>query len=787
MSSGIRCANRRLAIMVGALLVGVVPAVGAEVIVDNLDSGFTVLSGDWTEGAYAGYYGTNYRWVETSGEPFSEVEWRPNLPAAGAYEVAVWYVQGGNRANNAPFTIDHASGSDTVYVNQQAYGSQWFVLGVYDFAAGTAGRVRLSNTAGPSVVIADAVRFVSTDATALTMAVNPPNAGTTSPAVGGPYSYDIDEVVPISASAASGYTFDHWQVSGGSNVASPSSPTTTVTMDQSKTVTAVFTGGAVTGPELRAFWADAFHDGYKSTAQIDEMIANAVAGNYNAIIPEVLAFQDDVSASGHGAYWNSSIVPKAKDIEGGIDPLAYMVQQAHAVGLEVHCWLVAFRVCATWPPSGNSVVQPEWLMVPRAQRGTVATVGGYYTLDPGAAGAQEYLCSIVNELVSNYAIDGIHWDYIRYTQTDAGYPTDLSDPKSSLARFQAITGRVDVPPATGDTEWNDFRRRTITEVVRRVQAEIPMIGSNPRQPVRHSAALIMWGNAPATFEGSSAYGIFQNWREWMELGYIDTGIPMAYFREYNTDQAQWYRNWVDAAIAWQYDRQMCIGPGIYLNSFADSVTQIQYARNAGAAGFSTYSYRGTNNMGMPWDDWYPYAGVNVFTSPVATPTMPWRDPATATEGTLYGQVTDYATGEPVDDATVQVGAAGTVKTDGNGYYVLTMINAAASGTSYDVTASKSGLPSATHLNVQVVAGDVRREDLALGAPACVAADFDCDGDVDLTDFSAFQGCFNGPNRAPAGEDCDGADVDSDNDVDLTDFGAFQSCFNGPNRAPACAL
>ncbi|MBN1492501.1 MAG: hypothetical protein JXA69_21490, partial [Phycisphaerae bacterium] len=69
----------------------------------------------------------------------------------------------------------------------------------------------------------------------------------------------------------------------------------------------------------------------------------------------------------------------------------------------------------------------------------------------------------------------------------------------------------------------------------------------------------------------------------------------------------------------------------------------------------------------------------------------------------------------------------------------------------------------------------------------VPADFDGDGDVDLTDFGVFSACFNGPNRPPVyPESCTVADLDDDSDVDLTDFGMFAACFNGPNRPPACA-
>ena len=74
---------------------------------------------------------------------------------------------------------------------------------------------------------------------------------------------------------------------------------------------------------------------------------------------------------------------------------------------------------------------------------------------------------------------------------------------------------------------------------------------------------------------------------------------------------------------------------------------------------------------------------------------------------------------------------------------------------------------------------------------CPPQDADGDGDVDLSDFARFQGCFNGPNRAyPAGAAdvlvCSCLDSNRDADVDLADFGRFQACFNGPNRTPACA-
>ena len=72
-----------------------------------------------------------------------------------------------------------------------------------------------------------------------------------------------------------------------------------------------------------------------------------------------------------------------------------------------------------------------------------------------------------------------------------------------------------------------------------------------------------------------------------------------------------------------------------------------------------------------------------------------------------------------------------------------------------------------------------------GWRAGCAADFDIDGDVDLTDFLHFQACFNGANQPPAKSGCEDADLDDDSDADLNDFRIFQNCFNGSNQSPAC--
>lgn len=681
-------------LLVLAVCVAVCTAIShGQTIVDNDDPEFSVLSGSWSTGSYGSPWGTDYRYAFTTGggAATAAVEWRPVLGEAGWYDVSVYYVDGTNRTDNAPYAVHHADGSDVVAVNQQAGGGSWVPLGMFYFEAGSDGSIELANNASLSVVIADAVRF--------------------------------------------------------ENVGDPD-------------------------PEFRGMWADAFSVGFKSASQVDAMISRALDGNYNAILAEVLAYHDD-SSNSHGAYWDSEIVPKAPDIvPGSFDPLAYLIQQAHVVGIEVHAWILPYRASATWPPGNNTILEdhPEWITVTSGDMGSgPQPIGSYYFLDPGSPDVQAYLMSIVRELTTEYAVDGIHWDYIRYTQDDAGYPAYAWYDNSGLERFKRITGYVGTPP-TDNGSWDDFRRREVTELVRRAQVEVAT-AENPRQPLRHTAALLTWGSAPSVFSFTSAWARFQNWKYWMEEGFLDAGIPMTYFDE--TQHPTYYRDWVDQTIAWSYQRHLFTGQGTYLNTLANSNAQIAYAQAAGADGIVTFSYDATSSAGTDWS-WYPYIGGNAFSDSVTLPTMPWRDPATATQGVIYGRVADGATGEPVDDATVFLNGFPACDTDGNGFFVITQLSAGVNGSWGELTASATGYTPVVRPEVMVERAGYTEANLGFGA--WLFGDYDVDGDVDAEDWARFEAMFTGPDLGPPPAGGDIFDVDLDSDVDLRDFSMMQITF-----------
>jgi hypothetical protein len=133
-----------------------------ELVLDNTEAAFT---GNWSSGNSApDKFGADYRFAGTTvGGSTASALYVPDIRTEGAYDVFVWYPQGGNRSTNTPVSIFFQGGTLTARVNQETGGGGWRQVGTnLLFRAGTNGFVRISNGTGESnqVVMADAVRFV---------------------------------------------------------------------------------------------------------------------------------------------------------------------------------------------------------------------------------------------------------------------------------------------------------------------------------------------------------------------------------------------------------------------------------------------------------------------------------------------------------------------------------------------------------------------------------------------------------------------------------------------------
>lgn len=124
------------------------------------------LVGDWQYSTHTPpYVGLGYLHDMKAGKGSKSATFTPDLPKAGRYEVRIAHCYNVRRAANTPVTIHHAGGDTVIRINQQEEPAQdrlFRTLGVYEFAAGKSGFVRISTegTDPTKVVVADAVQFL---------------------------------------------------------------------------------------------------------------------------------------------------------------------------------------------------------------------------------------------------------------------------------------------------------------------------------------------------------------------------------------------------------------------------------------------------------------------------------------------------------------------------------------------------------------------------------------------------------------------------------------------------
>jgi|GEM_PF-3240442 len=129
-------------------------------IVDSEDSSAVSVTGTWPTSTYnSNYIGSNYRSDDNSGKGSKSVQYTPDLPNDGPYNIFLYWNSSSGRATAAPVDIDYDGGSTTVTVDQTEHGGQWNHIGTHPFTSGTGESVTIRNDGTSEYVIADAVNF----------------------------------------------------------------------------------------------------------------------------------------------------------------------------------------------------------------------------------------------------------------------------------------------------------------------------------------------------------------------------------------------------------------------------------------------------------------------------------------------------------------------------------------------------------------------------------------------------------------------------------------------------
>lgn len=364
--------------------------------------------------------------------------------------------------------------------------------------------------------------------------------------------------------------------------------------------------------EVRALWV--VRTTLTSHEKIHQMVENASAAGFNTLIVQVRGRGD--------AYYTSRHEPRAielKDQPASFDPLATTLMEARRRGLKVHAWLNTSLLANldTLPTQPEHVYHkhPEWLAVPKPvaaelyrlspkdphyrqrivewSKANRAELEGIYT-GPANPKVREHIYKIWMDVLEHYAVDGLHFDYVRLASPDFDYS------RTSLEKFWAwlkpniadserrrlAKSLKDNPLAATDAHpdrFAEFQRAQITLLVQRIYREV-----KKRRPQMLVSAAVFANDENAYTRR------FQDWRRWLQMGILDVACPMAY----STDTAV-FRKQIEVATSTAHGagRHVWAGIGAYRIPVESTVEKIGVARQLGSDGIILFSYDFTIRTG----------------------------------------------------------------------------------------------------------------------------------------------------------------------------------------------
>lgn len=250
-------------------------------------------------------------------------------------------------------------------------------------------------------------------------------------------------------------------------------------------------------------------ENFKNHSDVVKFINSAAKNNVSIINLNVKEDEDDSVPSGY-VFYKSSIAPIA---EGYLkfDALKDVIEEAHKKSIQVRAWIPQFHDKAAIER------QPDWQMKAVVDGKVVPyESNGEYFVNPLNADAQAYEESLIKEVVSNYDIDGLILDWLRFDD----YNMDMSD-----GTRQAFIKKNGYDPITIDfsaengkrTQWNKWRTAQIGQYVSRVKKDVEAI-----VPGLFLGVYIL----PPEFEECG-----QDLKQFSQ--YIDFVSPMAYYKDWD--------------------------------------------------------------------------------------------------------------------------------------------------------------------------------------------------------------------------------------------------------------
>ena len=196
----------------------------------------------------------------------------------------------------------------------------------------------------------------------------------------------------------------------------------------------------------------------------------------------------------------------------GFDVLQAYIDACHSRGMQLHCWVESFYIGTESKDNGGPVVHSheDWLLTATNGNNWEDTrYGKMYFLNPVRPDAREWIVGLYEVLCRNYDIDGIQLDYVRYPEKTE--TIDYGFDSYTLRSYSANTDKE-------IESFTEYKQQMVTEYVKLCSERLRTI--NPELIISLSVY---------PFYEIGENNFMQSAQKWMDEGYGDLIVPMAYY------------------------------------------------------------------------------------------------------------------------------------------------------------------------------------------------------------------------------------------------------------------
>lgn len=237
--------------------------------------------------------------------------------------------------------------------------------------------------------------------------------------------------------------------------------------------------------------------------------------NFNAAIVQIRTAGDAFYKTEH-APWSKYLTGKEGEApkQDFNKPLEWMIAETHKRGMEFHAWLNPYRATfdldtVALSPEHDFYQHPNWML----------KYGKKYYYNPGLPEVQQKLTKVIEEVVTYYNVDAIHFD-------DYFYPYKIKDEvfKDSIA-FQTYHLQ--------NQNIEDWRRSNVDSLVKKVHTAI----KKTKPWVQFGISPFgVWKNKSTDPRGSDTKAGQTTYEDlyadpllWVEKGWLDYLVPQVYW------------------------------------------------------------------------------------------------------------------------------------------------------------------------------------------------------------------------------------------------------------------